>query len=360
MFVIDAWTQLTLWVSTHGVTPVIVWLRLGGSVGSPLEIAEALMVACLQISVIAFVFRPLESFWPAERWSDRKLTHIDRSYTLLMLLGLFPLFSYLILMPFSELLGGAASATTLSLAPSTGLKHWLPWFKAHPWLLFAVYYVLYDLVYYWMHRLQHALPWWWALHSMHHSQRQMSCWTNDRGSYLDGMLQSFILATVALVMGIDPSDFAWLMLFGDVAQNYSHTNVRWGFGRLLEKLLVDPKFHRLHHMRMDPTRPSLHNCNFGQFFSIWDVVFKTALFGEKIRPTGVTDPMIDVDNSRGLIRMQWGALRRFWGAFSCAAGWRLGDVAFSAKYRPIRSSQAHARAQYAMPAPSTISTHQHQ
>ena len=32
--------------------------------------------------------RPLESLLPAERWQDRKLTTVDRNFTLLMLLGL--------------------------------------------------------------------------------------------------------------------------------------------------------------------------------------------------------------------------------------------------------------------------------
>ncbi len=211
----------------------------------------------------------------------------------------------------------------------------MPWFGDHPYVLFAVYYVVYDLLYYWMHRAQHAIPWWWALHSMHHSQRQMSCWTNDRGNYLDGMLQSIVLASAGIVMGLDPAEFAWLSLLSELVQNFSHANVRIGFGRLLERLFVDPKFHRLHHMRLDPSRPNLHNCNFGQVLSVWDNLFGTALYGLAPRPTGVGDPSVDADNERGLVAMQWGALRRFWGAFQRPAGWRLGEVTFGTNFEPI-------------------------
>ncbi|MDB5888072.1 MAG: sterol desaturase [Rhodocyclales bacterium] len=336
MFLPQLWSHLIAWTSIHAVSPALLILHIGKSAGSPEEIAEALLIAVLQIGIIAMIFRPLESFVPAEKWQDRSLTRLDRQYTLLMLLGLFPLFSYLVLMPFSNLFGGAVD--TGNEATSFGLKHWLPWFDHHPLLLFFVYYVAYDFVYYWMHRTQHAIPWWWALHSMHHSQRQMSCWTNDRGNYLDGMLQSMVLATVGLAMGMEPSEFAFLMLVGELVQNFSHANVRIGFGHLMEKLFVDPKFHRLHHMRVDPDRPNLHNCNFGQVFSIWDVLFGTALYGEKPRPTGVGDPMVDIDNERSLIPQQWGALKRFWGAFTCTAGWKLGDVSFGADHRPIPSS----------------------
>lgn len=326
------WQHLIAWVSSHGVAPVL--SALGWQdLGSPDEIAEAVVLAALQLAIISLIFRPLESLVPAERWEDRRLTRIDIQYTLLMLLGLFPLFSYLILTPLSNYLGGGG----VEEASSLHLTHWLPMLDAHPLLRFMLYYLVYDFVYYWMHRVQHAIPWWWAMHSMHHSQRQLSCWSNDRGCYLDGMLQSFILAGVGIVIGVELSEFALLMLLGELVQNFSHANVRIGFGRFFEKIFVDPKFHRLHHMLVDPSRPELHNCNFGQVFSLWDWLFGTALFGEPVRPTGVGDPVVDADNGRGLITQQWETLKRFWGAFRRPAGWRPGDVGFGPNYEPIPS-----------------------
>ncbi|MCS4510353.1 sterol desaturase family protein [Xylophilus ampelinus] len=321
-------------LSSHLVAPVLAALHLGAVAGDPHEIAEALLIAALQLVLIAGVMRPLESWRPAEHWPDRRLTTVDRHYTLLMLLGLFPLFSFLVLMPFAHLLGGGPAA-----AEASGLRRWLPWFESHPVAAFAVYYLLYDCVYYWMHRAQHAIPWWWALHSMHHSQRQMSCWSNDRGSYLDGVLQSFILAGVGLAMGVDPSEFALLVLLSELVQNFSHANVALGFGRVGERLLVAPSFHRLHHMLRDPDRPTLHNCNFGQVFPFWDRLFGTALYGEPLRPTGVSDPVVDADNDRGLVAQQWHTLRRFWAAFRRRDGWRPGDVSFGGPgYAPVRDA----------------------
>lgn len=323
----------TMWsdvvsTATGALTPLFAGLGLSHA-GAAHELTAALLFALLQIAIIALVFRPLESIAPAERWHDRRLTRIDFQYTLLMLLGLSPLFAYLALAPLAEGAGLPQSGYTL--------KHLVPGFESHPYALFLVYYVCYDFTYYWMHRAQHAVPWWWALHSMHHSQRQMSCWSNDRGSYLDAVLQSFILAGVAWVIGIEVDEFAALVLLSELMQCFSHTNVRAGFGRVLERCFVDPKFHRLHHMRADPYRPELHNCNFGQVLSIWDVLFGTALYGEPARPTGVNDPVIDADNERGLVAQQWGVLKRFWGAFKRPAGWRLGDVAFAADYEPVPS-----------------------
>jgi len=328
------WSALVEGTRAHAIVPLLAFLHLDGLAGDPREIAEAILISLLQVAIIGFLFRPLESMIPAERWTDRRLTRVDRQYTLMMLLGIFPMFSYLVLTPISNYFGGADTGTGNDDS-LLGITHWIPSLNGHPLALFIVYYLIYDLVYYWMHRLQHALPWWWALHSMHHSTRQMSCWTNDRGSLVDGFLQSMVLAGVGLVIGVEPTDFAWLMLIGELVQNFSHANVCVRFGPILDRLLVSPVFHRLHHMRVDPDRPTLHNCNFGQVFSIWDVVFGTALYGEPIRPTGVGDPMVDADNDKGLVGLHWSAFRRFWGAVRCRAGWRLGDVAFSEDYRPI-------------------------
>jgi sterol desaturase/sphingolipid hydroxylase (fatty acid hydroxylase superfamily) len=335
--IVQLWSHALTWLSGQVVAPALLLLHIQDAAGSPDEVAEACLITLIQIGIIGLIFRPLESLIPAERWEDRKLTRIDRLYTLLMLLGLFPLFSYLVLAPLGHWFGGGG-AESAGGESAFGLKYWVPWFEHHPWALLGAYYALYDLTYYWMHRAQHAIPWWWALHSMHHSQRQMSCWTNDRGSYLDGILQSMILATVGLLLGVDIAQFALLTLVSELAQNFSHTNVRIGFGRLIEKFLVDPKFHRLHHMKVDEARPTLHNCNFGQVFTLWDRLFGTALYGEPPRPTGVSDPTVDADNGRGLIAMQWYTLKRFWGAFRRPAGWRLGDVGFGDDYEPIPSS----------------------
>lgn len=332
------WSLAIDWISGHVVIPVVNALDIAQAAGNPREIAEAVLIAALQLFLIACVMRPLESLVPTERWAERQHTTVDRNMTLLMLLGLFPLFSFLILMPlanlFSQMLGGGSVTEEAS-----GLKAWLPWFENHPYLLFALYYVIYDLTYYWMHRAQHLIPWWWAMHSMHHSQRQMSCWSNDRSHYLDGVLQSFVLAAVGLLMGVEPSEFALLGLISELVQNFSHANValRFGWlGKLGERLFVGPRFHRNHHMLRDAQRPERHNCNFGQVLPWWDQLFGTALYHqEALRPTGVSDPEVDADNQRGLIAMQWHTLRRFWGAVSCRAGWRPGDVSFGPDYRPI-------------------------
>ncbi|HXD35648.1 MAG TPA: fatty acid hydroxylase, partial [Rhodanobacter sp.] len=84
------WIHLVSWLSDHAVIPLLGALHLDGMPGDPRDIAAALLIATLQIAIIGFVFRPLETLFPAEKWADRKFTLVDRNYTLLMLLGIFP------------------------------------------------------------------------------------------------------------------------------------------------------------------------------------------------------------------------------------------------------------------------------
>ena len=82
------WAHLVGWLSGHAVVPLLDALHLGGVSGNTDDIAAALLIAALQVGIIGLVFRPLETWFPAERWSDRRLTRVDRNYTLLMLLGI--------------------------------------------------------------------------------------------------------------------------------------------------------------------------------------------------------------------------------------------------------------------------------
>ncbi|MFP3335671.1 sterol desaturase family protein, partial [Pseudomonas sp. SIMBA_064] len=82
------------------------------------------------------------------------------------------------------------------------------------------------------------------LHAVHHSQRQMSLWCDDRNHLLDDVLQSCFFAAIALVIGVTPSQFVVLTAVTNFLQSIQHTNARLSFGRLGERLLVSPTFHR--------------------------------------------------------------------------------------------------------------------
>jgi sterol desaturase/sphingolipid hydroxylase (fatty acid hydroxylase superfamily) len=222
--------------------------------------------------------------------------------------GLVPLFTFVLLLPASNWLGEKLG---LSVGDTTLIEDWLPWISDKPVLLFALYFAIFDLTQYVIHRLQHALPWWWALHSLHHSQRQVNCWTDDRNHMLDDVLEAVFLGIVGLIVGVPAGQYAVLILMGRLIENFSHANVRIRFGPVIDKLLVDPLFHRLHHMRADPRDAVNYNCNFALVLPIWEIAFRTALYGEEPRPCGVDDPDIDADNERSWAGQQIAGFQRF-------------------------------------------------
>ncbi|WP_114239422.1 sterol desaturase family protein [Dyella sp. C9] len=328
----DPWSQLLHWTTLHVVQPVLAVAHLSWLDSQSRDISQYFLLTLVQFAVIAFVLRPLEDVWPAERWDARTTTAIDARYTALKLFVALPLFTYLVLFPLNQWMGGDSDGDGAGLV---SIQQGVPWLGHHPVVLFVVYYAIYDFVYYLIHRLQHAIPWWWALHSLHHSQRQLSCWSNDRDHYMDDVLEALIIAGVGVAIGVSPTEYALLVLLGELLQNLGHANIRLHFGPVLGRVLVDPRYHRLHHMRVDSDRPTLHACNYAFVFPLWDILFGTALYGEKVRPTGVADPSVDADNQRGIVAQQWMTLRRFWGAIRCADGWKPGEVVFGEHYRPV-------------------------
>lgn len=268
---------------------------------------EALSLGVLQIAVILLIFRPLESLAPAQRWENRKLVRVDVVYTLLNKLGIIPLSIFLILLPLNDEL--IELTRTVGFVLPT-VEQVVPWLRDKPLVLFLVYFLLYDLAGYLWHRAQHGLPWLWALHSLHHSQRHVSTWTDDRNHVLDDVLFDLYLAIVAILIGVQPGQFVAILLLGRLIEAFSHVNTRFGFGRVFDKVLVDPMFHRTHHARANPAEPHIHDTNFAAVFPIWDIIFRTAHYDYKQRDSGVDDPDADLDNDKGFLGQQVAGLVR--------------------------------------------------
>ncbi|HJQ59883.1 MAG TPA: sterol desaturase family protein [Vineibacter sp.] len=304
---VDIWVDIQGWILETVAHPLL--FRFGFMTffeDAPLAV-EAVMLGVVQITVILLLFRGLERLAPAEHWPDRKLARVDVVYTLLNKLGLLPFLVFVALYPVNDWLQDLVRAYGLVMPT---LEQSVPWLRQQPLLLFLAYFLIYDFAGYWLHRLQHALPWWWALHSLHHSQRQVTCWSDDRNHLLDDLLASLYFALVALLIGIQPTQYVALLLASKLVESFSHANVSFGFGRMLDKVIVDPWFHRIHHARASAAEPHIHDRNFSAVLPIWDILFGTAVYDYKRRPTGVDTPDADADNGKGWLGQQFAALGR--------------------------------------------------
>ena len=110
----------------------------------------------------------------------------------------------------------------------------LPFLLGRPILTLMTYLVILDFAEYWRHRLSHRFYWWYALHSLHHAQRQMTFWSDDRNHLLDDLMSGIWFGVVALAIGVPPLQFPMLVLTVRVLESFSHANTRVHFGRLGE------------------------------------------------------------------------------------------------------------------------------
>jgi sterol desaturase/sphingolipid hydroxylase (fatty acid hydroxylase superfamily) len=260
-----------------------------------------------EIVLIYALVRPLELLKPVEHQTNRRAVRVDVLYTLLYRSGALPLVFFLILDPlFYPVHAGLREAGYLP----PNLEELIPWLGAHPFAAFLAYLLLIDFSVYWFHRLQHRFDWWWALHAVHHSQREMTLWTDDRNHVLDGLLLALWEAVVALAIGVPGEMFFGVVLLMRGIESLSHANVRMRFGRLGDRLLVSPHFHRVHHGIGVGHEGATRGCNFATLFPVWDMIFGTARFGGDYPATGIRDQLEGVDYGRGFLAQQVKALAR--------------------------------------------------
>ena len=256
-----------------------------------------------QVLVTYAACLPLERFWPVEHWPDRRAVGVDVIYTLISRVGLLPLVTFVLFYQMQVALNGFL--TDHGIIPPM-LERLLPFLLGRPAATFFLYVVILDFSEYWRHRLSHSFRWWYALHALHHAQRQMTFWSDDRNHLLDDIIGFAWFTAVALLIGIPPMQFPLLVLLLRLVESLSHANTRLSFGWLGERLLVSPRFHRAHHGLLAAGQRS---ANYGAVLPWWDMLFGTADFSHAFVRTG--DPTAEEALASGsYLAQQWAGLRR--------------------------------------------------
>jgi len=244
--------------------------------------------AC-QVAITYAVCVPLERWRPVERWPDARAVTVDVLYTIISRVGILPLFTFVLFYRAQVELNGFLADH--GWVPPM-LERVFPFLLGQPVPTFILYAIILDCADYWRHRLSHMFHWWWALHSLHHAQRQMTMWSDNRNHLLDDLLRDGLLVLRFL-------------------ESLSHANARVSFGWLGERLLISPRFHRAHHGLLAAGQRS---CNYGAVLPWWDMLFGTADFSRDYVATG--DPTGEEALASGsYLRQQWAGLRRFAATF---------------------------------------------
>jgi len=280
------------WLFQSAVQPMLFLLGLGDVVEEAFDGTEWFMIGLIEIALIYLLLRPLEAWIPVKPNLDPSARINDFIYTCIHRLGFFTLGVFFLLDPIFDRL---ISELRLQGVGQFNLERLWPGVTDIPQVSFLLYLVVLDFFDYWYHRASHQWNWWWGLHSLHHSQRDMNLWSDNRNHLLDDLLHDVYMAVIAMLIGVEPAQYVLLVVAARMQQSLQHANVRMHFGRIGEKLMVSPRYHRMHHAigvgHESHGAGTPGGCNFAVLLPVWDILFGTARFNARFEATGVRDQL---------------------------------------------------------------------
>jgi len=129
-------------------------------------------------------------------------------------------------------------------------------------------FVLYDLAYYWKHRLGHEVAIFWGSHVAHHQSEDFNLGTALRQTSID--FHGFLFYLPFFVLGFPAEILFTVVSMNLIYQFWVHSEHIPKLGPL-EWIFVTPSNHRVHHAR----NKIYVDRNYGGVFIIWDRLFNS-------------------------------------------------------------------------------------
>ncbi len=170
------------------------------------------------------------------------------------------------------LASGAFGASVLAKQGEVGIFYVLHW---PVWVEMFLAVILLDLVVYLQHVLMHAVPIFWRLHMVHHTDTDFDVTTGVRFHPIEIAFSMFIKIGAVVLLGASPGAVVMFEVLLNATSMFNHSNVRIPkeLDRKLRWFLVTPDMHRVHHSII----PKETNRNFGFNLPWWDRLLGTYL-----------------------------------------------------------------------------------
>jgi sterol desaturase/sphingolipid hydroxylase (fatty acid hydroxylase superfamily) len=134
-------------------------------------------------------------------------------------------------------------------------------------------FLLLDLMCYLVHRCEHAVPFLWRFHALHHSDPDVDVTTSVRHHPVEYVCASAVYWLAVLVLDI-PAVVVLshgLAVFATAAIQHGNLRLPERLERWLQPVLITTDLHRIHHsVAFDQA-----NSNYGAVLSVWDRLFGT-------------------------------------------------------------------------------------
>ena len=141
------------------------------------------------------------------------------------------------------------------------------------WYVWVMAYIGYDFMSYVIHVLSHKVRFFWCIHSVHHSPKEMKASVSFRGSFAEFLLAPHLILWLPL-LGFHPLLVIIVegvgQLYG-VPLHFSDKFFKRGKSLWIHNFFITPSIHRLHHAHND----IYLDTNYGLTFALWDKIFKT-------------------------------------------------------------------------------------
>jgi sterol desaturase/sphingolipid hydroxylase (fatty acid hydroxylase superfamily) len=164
----------------------------------------------------------------------------------------------------------ALHAIDWAAAGPFGLAHLVP---LPAWGRFIIGFLLLDLSFYYWHVANHKFPWLWRFHNVHHIDPDLDVSTGFRFHFGEVLFSTVFRVVQVSLTGISFTTFAAYELVFQANTLFHHSNVRLPIRleRLLNRILVTPRMHGIHHSQV---RNETHS-NYGVVFCWWDRLHRT-------------------------------------------------------------------------------------
>ncbi len=142
------------------------------------------------------------------------------------------------------------------------------------WTKLIITFLILDYGNYVWHILNHKIPFLWRFHVMHHTDLDMDITTAFRFHFGELIGAVFFHGAVTLLSGASPMLVLVYEIIFETATQFHHSNWRLPltFERILNKLIVTPRMHGIHHSVVKQEADS----NYSVIFSFWDRLHQTA------------------------------------------------------------------------------------
>lgn len=174
-------------------------------------------------------------------------------------------------------------------------------------------FLLLDLTFYYWHRLNHEWPALWRFHNVHHCDPDLGVSTSFRFHFAEVALSTIFRVVQVSVIGAALPVYAVYEAAFQLNTLFHHSNVRLPIRleRLLNRFLVTPRMHGIHHSQVKEETSS----NYSVVLSWWDRLHRTLRLNvpQARIVIGVPGYCAPEDNQlRGLLSMPFRKQRDYW------------------------------------------------